>query len=293
MANGSFLIARDSWHQREHEWPLAPRPTTMPLQFLHFPKTGSSWSLTMELHGGSVYWHHDPVGQNATWGELQNVAVLFRHPEDRLLSMYWWIRQTNGQCCEIVDFGWPSGRERYHVFNAVRQGGSPDLLARYSHCQLHMVMGHKCCSRHEYMEPMGDVLAAAKQRVDAFSFVGLTSEWLLSACLFNFKMTGHRFVVTMQLKNCRPTTINSMAANGFNGSLKNLSILPRDDAEHELFDHATERFWREVKAHNITSATCPCISNRTWGCRQQTLPWVHRQMMHSLNVSALLSTAST
>ena len=269
------------------------RPT-QPL-FLHFPKAGTSFVTTIEIHGGSTrgVWTHDPVSVNATHEELRAVAAMFRHPEERLLSMYWWIRQANGHCCTVQDFGWPGGREWNQVAEQLVSGASPMVVAPYTRCQVHMVMGYRCCSRHEYHgQSLDEVLRAAKKRVDRFFFVGLTSEWRLSLCLFNYKMTGRRYVTLQQMKNCRKTTINASNAIGHHESLGNHSMLPRDEAEHELFDHVSARFWRELRAFDITDASCPLVSNRTWGCRLQTVPKIHAQEMHALSEAYLFPTTT-
>jgi len=119
------------------------------------------------------------------------------------MSMYWWLRQKQLTCCG-TDFGWEGG-VWYNVVMAIARGMSPKkTLSPFGGCQLHMVMGHRCCSRHVYDKPMDDVVRAAKARIDQLFFVGITSEWFNSVCLFNYKMTGVRYVTALQLENCRP-----------------------------------------------------------------------------------------
>ena len=270
---------------------VAPRPTPT---FLHFPKTGTSFQTSVFLlHDGRVLWNHDPLAANATDEQVGQIAALFRHPEARLLSMYWWIREKEGRCCEPRDFGWSAKEYSQVVANIVGHGKPPSSLNKFTQCQLHMVMGHRCCSRHDYgKRSMSDVLSAAKARVDRFFFVGLTEEWLLSICLFNYRMTGRRYVTLMQLKNCRPTLINTTSQSNFHSAPKDTSGLVFDDIEHALYDHVTRRFWRECESLNISAGTCPVLSNRTWGCQSQYQPKIHRDMDRALNLSRLLRFAS-
>lgn len=217
---------------------------------------------------------HAPIDDNAT---LQHFAMLFRHPEERLMSMYWWLRQKQLTCCG-TDFGWEGG-VWYNVVMAIARGMSPKkTLSPFGGCQLHMVMGHRCCSRHVYDKPMDDVVRAAKARIDQLFFVGITSEWFNSVCLFNYKMTGVRYVTALQLENCRPGGLavlnkrwNSTLEKHLQFHLGNMtdykghSVLLRDELDHAVYAHAAARFQHELKAHRIGPATCPSASKLVRG----------------------------
>ena len=84
-------------------------------------------------------YNNDPLAWNATEDSLRSTVALFRQPEQRVLSMYRWIRHTSGLCCTVRDFGWPRGKNWYHISYNVRMGGSPaDTVGAYTNCQLNM-----------------------------------------------------------------------------------------------------------------------------------------------------------
>ena len=251
---------------------LVPRPPVEPL-FCHTPKCGSSFEASIHIHGGRAHGMHDPIANNATESEVGRFAMLFRHPEERMMSMYWWIRQSYTRCCFPTHFGWPSVAEWQRVANNIYQKGWPPnrILGPYVGCQAGMLLGHRCCSRHRYNSSMSDVINAAKARVDRLFFVGLTQEWLLSVCLFNYKMTGVRYVTALQLRNCRPGSVerfnrmyNKSLERGVRFVLANLtdhSMVKRDELDHAVYEHAVERFFRELHAYNISAASCPSASD--------------------------------
>ena len=285
-----------------------PRPPSEVL-WVHIPKCGSSFEATVKLHGGRLYegdGAHSPIAANATDGELSRLAVMFRQPEERLFSTYAWLQRMHVHCCAVVDFGWQGGRERYDVLERIRHGEpARTVLAPYVGCQLNMLLGHKCHSRptlvptYDPQRAPPHYVRLAKQRIDQLFYVGLVSEWELSVCLFNFKMTGVRYTTALQLKNCRPTAPPSgrnvtattatrkggrtlLAASGRHIEPSNPvpdkhvaqddvqtdaqrasgpNTLPIDHLDHAVFEHAQARFWREVRQHRISAASCASASN--------------------------------
>ena len=138
---------------------------------------------------------------------FKTLPCLTLAPQERMMSMYWWLRQKQVTCCSPADFGWNGGKEWFSVIMKIARGHPPqEALGQFTGCQLHMLMGHRCCSRHVYQQPIAEVLRAAKGRIDELFFVGLTSEWHLSVCLFNYKMTGVRYVTAQQVTENAPTT---------------------------------------------------------------------------------------
>lgn len=70
--------------------------------WVHIPKCGSSFDASVRIHGGHLHGTdgaHTPIAANATPRELGRYAVIFRHPEERLMSFYWWLRQMHMHCC--------------------------------------------------------------------------------------------------------------------------------------------------------------------------------------------------
>ena len=265
-----------------------PRPPLEPV-FIHSPKCGSSFEASVRLHGGRNHGVHQPIGDNATAVEVGRFAMLFRQPEERMMSMYWWMRQKGTGCCKPAHFGWPSDAEWSRVTDAIKKGKAPQtMLQPYQGCQLHMLSGHRCCSRHVYQRNLSfdAIVSAATARIDQLFFVGLTSEWRLTVCLFNFKMTGVRYVTALQLRDCRPGDAPADLASyqkSHNHSLEegvwfrlanrsDYSMVPRDKYDHAVYDHASDRFARELAAHKISHATCPSASEliRSSSCTSGT-----------------------
>ena len=98
----------------------------------------------------------------------------------------------------------------------LRLGQPPAVVfGQYRGCMANMINGLKCYE-HGAIAPQGkrEIRAAAersKGRLDRFRFVGLTEEWLLSICLFNFLATGRRFVTRFQLANCHSSNHSRQA----------------------------------------------------------------------------------
>ena len=96
--------------------------------------------------------------------------------------------------------------------------------------------------------------ARARQRVERFFFVGLTARWRDSICLFNYLLTGARYVTWQQLKNCRPTPTRPNASGRAPDDARSL---PPDLLDAALYKAARARFERDVARHGIGAATCP------------------------------------
>ena len=83
--------------------------------YLHIPKTGGSFEQTLlpyyanlsEPDRLGVQWHHSPLPLDSRADTSRIMAAaLFRHPEDRLRSSYWWLRQMDSKCCNSAEFGY-------------------------------------------------------------------------------------------------------------------------------------------------------------------------------------------
>ena len=155
-----------------------------------------------------------------------------------------------------------------------------------------MILGHRCFKTPNWA-PLSwkEVAQRAKDRVDNFLFVGLVSEWSLSICLFNFIMTGARYVTPFQLKKCNPTALptNMTATQAYNKS-----GLPVDRLDHAVYEHAQRRFWDDVKTYGISETTCRTnVTAKNFGC--QSWPrFLHSiRMLHASIVAHELSSNST
>eukprot|EP00411_Alexandrium_monilatum_P108174 CAMPEP_0175789892 /NCGR_PEP_ID=MMETSP0097-20121207/81636_1 /TAXON_ID=311494 /ORGANISM="Alexandrium monilatum, Strain CCMP3105" /LENGTH=198 /DNA_ID=CAMNT_0017100965 /DNA_START=106 /DNA_END=704 /DNA_ORIENTATION=+ len=81
-------------------------------------------------------------------------------------------------------------------------------------------------------------------------FVGLTGEWTLSTCLFNFITEGRRFVTKGQLHNARPTF-------GTSHTTYNITGMPEDPWDGQIFEVVQRRFWSDIRKYGISLQTCP------------------------------------
>eukprot|EP00927_Polykrikos_kofoidii_P042502 TRINITY_DN364_c0_g2_i1.p1 TRINITY_DN364_c0_g2~~TRINITY_DN364_c0_g2_i1.p1 ORF type:complete len:326 (-),score=32.13 TRINITY_DN364_c0_g2_i1:205-1182(-) len=105
-------------------------------------------------------------------------------------------------------------------------------------------------------------LELALSRFEGFLFVGLVEHWALSVCLF------HRITKSA----CNPHDIENTREDGNRGGKPwNTSELNDyvDPYDTKLYLAATDRFWRDVRKHGLTTKVC-----------QQTCPWFDPQMFH-------------
>lgn len=127
-------------HHREHASASSPAAT-----FLHFPKAGGiSFSSSVLVFGGEELmedeWRpsrHAPL-RNLSKVDLHSVVALFRHPEERLLSTYWYIRQYRQFCCEPREFGY-TGKQHYILVKLASQGTPPCVSGQSNSYRIHLV----------------------------------------------------------------------------------------------------------------------------------------------------------
>lgn len=238
-------------------------PPDQPLLYVHVPKAGTSFAKSVKIWGGHEYPAHHPIDEHVDMTNLSRMTMVFRQPEERLLSMYWFLKLRQMLCCFSNYFGWEGGsREHFRVVRAINRGEPPqEVLGSFTGCQLNMLMGHRCCSRHKYKAPMHEVIAHAKERIDRLFFVGLQSQWKLSICLFNYRMTGVRYVTKFQMHNCRATDATfSIRKNESRRHKFDVGDLKPDPLDQAVFNLASARFWREIIEHNISEANCVLAS---------------------------------
>ena len=144
--------------------------------------------------------------------------------------------------------------DAHAVRRAIYNNGSvAETLGSYVGCQANAVLGYRCLNRNlpdvtaaKAIERAGQVRARVRVRVrvrvrfrvrvrvrvrvrtlcpnpnpnpNQFRFIGLESEWALSVCLFNFVMSGTRYVTQGQLVNLRPTDTTSGQSTRYNETL--------------------------------------------------------------------------
>ena len=104
--------------------------------------------------------------------------------------------------------------------------------------------------------PVPDVKLAL-QRLRGFAFIGLTSEWRTSICLFHLKFgTPCR---TTELQNVRPTSQAAKDRTGL-GEIPiakwEAAMKRSNNADKAVYAAARERFERDVAAYGATEVRC-------------------------------------
>jgi hypothetical protein len=249
---------------RQH---LVPSVRVNMPRFLHIPKCGGSLDQTLFAYTNGSMVGSDRHAPLTNEEDASLVAAVFRHPEERLRSAYWHLREKKDFCCKCNEFGY-SPKERKAIMGGIaRNEPIKRVVGAYTGCQTKMVLGHRCFSRPAWDAATTQVAARAAARISRFFFVGLTSEWRLSVCLLNYRLTGHRFVTAFQLKNCRPAQIKPGAALNMSADeLNAFNMLPIDELDHATYLHAQERFWRDAGRAGVSDSTCPLMATPNFGC---------------------------
>lgn len=223
---------------------------TAEVWWLHIPKSGGFQDQVNKCNREKTRIsdaNHQLLAKDADDGVLGKVVAIFRQPEERLASVFDWI-MDNRYCC-LDDWGWQKD-----TYVAVKNNiidyevPAPEAVGRFQGCATNMILGkYGCMSEHQ---PEKEEIAEAIRRVGKFNVVGLTSEWYLTNCLYNFKTQGKRFVASWQLANTRPT-------HGSQRTAYNTTLMPKDPYDGELYQFAEQRFWDLVKENNISKESCP------------------------------------
>jgi hypothetical protein len=160
------------------------------------------------------------------------------------------------------------------------------FVGRYPGCYTRMILGYGCMAPPQTHPPGGltaDAVAAATERVSRFRFVGILAHWRLSMCLFNRVVMGVRGVWPVQLVNTRPTAQPSHAralasppsgyTKGKTSTRYNMSGLPEDSADQQVYEFALARFHRDLAQHGISDedADCPLLAHGNWTSESDTL----------------------
>eukprot|EP00927_Polykrikos_kofoidii_P035108 TRINITY_DN29676_c0_g1_i1.p1 TRINITY_DN29676_c0_g1~~TRINITY_DN29676_c0_g1_i1.p1 ORF type:complete len:317 (+),score=38.29 TRINITY_DN29676_c0_g1_i1:82-1032(+) len=221
--------------------------------WLHFPKCGSSFGYSAAActrAPGRRPTLHQVVPRNVTVQDLAYVAVMVRRPRQRLASARSWMRmalQEDFPCC-IGDWGWRPAVYRAAREQIARNESLGQVMGRFGGCQTNMILGYGCMSGRSHTE---SDIEEAKRRIHLFGFVGLVERWSESMCLFNFFVTGERFVMDFQLGNYR----TSLSNNGLDEY--DVEDLQPDISDRVIYKDAAKRFETQLWRHNISRETCP------------------------------------
>ena len=253
-AVAACLLARAGAHVG-YGHPFQKR-TNLSVWWLHFPKTGTSLSRTVDEYPvccGRFVENHQPLAKGRDGDQLSSVVALFRPPAQRLLSMHYWLVKKAGRCCS-TDWGWPPNQEAA-TKRLVAAGAPPaETVAAFGGCATAMILGRKCMVRDRAFAA-ADVDEAIA-RVAQFKVVGLTEEWRLSVCLLNAVQTGARFVTPSQMADVNPT-------NGDNATIYDAAELGAAyaDADARLYAFAERRFRRDLDRFGVRPDSCADVSD--------------------------------
>jgi len=251
-----------------------------PLFWLHIPKCGTSFGTSVAPY--PTHNTRDPSQQHQALNVIQDesqlraVVGLFRNPDQRLLSSFYWIKKEK-TCC-TKDWGWLPN-VYVPVRSQIRDGAPEALIAKFKGCQTNMILGEGCMARGPGVPPHTQAeIFLAKERLELFRFVGLQEEWRISICLFNFILTGRRFVAPRQLGRIKPgiplhehisaidgsNTTAAREENAKNALASTTMYPPKllgpqhfDAADTAIYDTAKSRFRRECVQFDIRESTCP------------------------------------
>lgn len=227
-----------------------------PVWWLHIPKTGTSFITSVlaaswsEHRAGSQHQVMDDAKFDVDYTE---VVAIFREPAQRLASSYQHL-VLDGNCCGGVDYrgwGWEDDAAHDKVVEELHRVETPaesEYLQSFQGCSTNMILGYGCFSRHQNS---AEDIQEAQDRVQKFYFVGLQSEWLLSVCLYNYLITGKRFVEQFQLANNRPTNTSTKTHSHYDTT----GYKP-DEADDKLYANISSRFHADLDKNGINEKSC-------------------------------------
>lgn len=154
-----------------------------------------------------------------------------------------------------IGWGWSNKDDYFAMRVLIDNGAAFDQteMRKFTGCQVHMTLGHGCMSREQYGDESPAAVAnRAIGRIQRFKFIGLVDEWLLSICLFNFQMTGRRYVSSDQLLDSRPTDTSSNTSTEYD-----VAGYPDDPLDDRLYAWVRKEFQTRLKKFDVSEETCP------------------------------------
>lgn len=220
-------------------------------------------SLTQQCKRGHIM-HKSPTPGGWVWyscnEEQLATAAMFRPPEERLMSSYFYIISKSGARCCTDDWGWETSVWT-SVHSRIRHGQSPAAtIGNFSGCYTRMILGYGCMSQWPLSSQN---VSQAIARVSKFRFVGIVGQWPLSMCLFNKVVMGVTGLYREQVNNTRPTQLSNndetARAETRNRSTQyNVSAIPQDWADRKVYAYAEERFRADLSRNNISDFARDC-----------------------------------
>ena len=252
------------------------RPTKQLVWWLHIPKCGTSFASSAHLYVEDPSHkraccgpNHKRLPADVSASSLANVVAMFREPKQRAASAYYYLLHMSGhgsrkdKCC-TGDWGWDKQTFR-PIRKQIRNGASFNAtLSGFVGCQTNMVLGYGCMAKPDYhgtRDHPHHIAERAIKRMESFRFVGLESEWLLSICLFNFKMIGARFVTHHQVGFLMPGKGKHTDTKTKSYTKYDVTGYPDDPFDDRLYAAVKERFDKEVAEHGISDDACPFVDS--------------------------------
>lgn len=283
----SLRRVKNGWENvhelREFEY--APKPkslqSVMPIEWLHVPKTGSSFANSLIHLPGvcpgikeftSIAEGYESICPDETWKcntSAINVGRFDHFGVDFDLSSYADKRSDSWKCTPEPTGGFNAAKGRLMMF--VRQPEQRFLsewsyLARLNRTAHHYLARAKvqaagCMTKlltqntygcFEGTPPTkGDVKKAIARVQTGFSFIGDMDRWNLSVCLFN-KMFNQKCMHS-QFQNSRPTNRGGHVSTKYDTADLNGWRDPHDNA---VYHAAIAIFEKNLKLYKVNDATC-------------------------------------
>jgi hypothetical protein len=203
---------------------------------------------------------HMPIPESVADSDLAHVVTMLRLPDQRLASTFSFVKAEMAKD-GVPNFGWPfeDNTNKDVVQKLIAAGFTPAnsqvLGTSYLGCQTNMLVGRQCMSG----TPQATDVEIAKRRIDSIFWVGLEEEWRLSICLLNFKLTGERYIEKFQ-----DTAWNDTPGSAsWSASHYDTKGYPPDPYDLKLYQHAQERFKRDLAANDINPTNCYHTSDGT------------------------------
>jgi len=281
-----------------------------PLWWLHIPKCGSSFETSFHMYKADQSMDsgcHKPLPEEKVPRSIGHVVAMFRKPKQRMASMYYYmqtrvahgsggaVKLTNGNP-EFYGAGWAWGwtlkstpsshKVRMDIYHNKTMAKT---VGQYKGCQANMVLGARCMTKHHWASrgagwgSDAEVATHAMKRVEKFKFAGLEGEWKLSICLFNYLMTGTRYVTRGQLADNRPTT--GSPGQTTSSDEYDETDVPSDPIDEPLYEFIEKRFRTQLATYNISDSTCPDLTDFE-SVADFTVPYLDRLKAKNLPVAA-------
>lgn len=217
--------------------------------WLHFPKCGTSFKMSLDglpLHRTRSGSNHQSLSVIDDVSQLCATVAIFREPSQREASAYNWIKREP-RCC-TKDWGW-----KEEVFKPMKANidsnkyNLSESIGKFKGCMTKMILGYGCMENKTITQKDVDV---AITRIKNFKFFGITNDWKNSVCLFNYRMTGKKFVTLRSLSNVRPTNAQTKDISQYDEPTS------KDPFDGRLYQEALKIYKDRLKEHGINEGEC-------------------------------------